>query len=46
MSHEPRRNNRPDFNEVFRHELGPCKAPAKKPKDRHSDLAQGGRSSR
>ena len=33
MSHEPRRNNRPDFNEIFRHELGPCKAPTKKPTD-------------
>lgn len=33
MSHEPRRNDRPDFNEIFRHELGPCKAPTRKPKD-------------
>lgn len=32
MSHEPRRNDRPDFNEVFKHELGPCKAPTRKPK--------------
>lgn len=33
MSHEPRRNDRPDFNEIFKHELGPCKAPTRKPKD-------------
>ena len=33
MSHEPRRNDRPDYNEIFRHELGPCKAPTRKPKD-------------
>lgn len=33
MSHEPRRNDRPDFNEIFKHELGPCKAPIRKPKD-------------
>ena len=22
---EPRRNDRPDFNEIFKHEPGPCK---------------------
>lgn len=32
MSHEPRRNDRPDFNEIFKHELGPCKAQVKKPR--------------
>jgi Arc/MetJ-type ribon-helix-helix transcriptional regulator len=46
MSHEPRRNNRPDFNEVFRHELGPCKAPAKKPKDTTPDRLRPGHPSR
>jgi len=32
MSQEPRRDDRPDFNEIFRHELGPCEAQVKKPR--------------
>ena len=32
MSHEKPSNDRPDFNAIFKNELGPCKAPPKKPK--------------